>query len=762
MAAKFIPNPGTYAALQLADRLAAEVSVLDYGAYADGTTNDATAFAAANAYLQTIGGGTILVPRVASGNYHITELVYVDSNITIKGLGKPLIDIDESSPGGIVPRPRSTTGAISAGSRSLVVGSATGMDVGDVLTVEAAGGATTVQATTLTTGINSTINEIALASVTGLSTAGTMLIGGTEIIRYTGISTLTLTGVTRGQLGTTAAAHLSGATADTVNSLNAQIEAVSGTTITLVETAVFGVSAAEVETGSANVMITGLQLNGNRNLVTPPNANPHPILIRAGSNVIVNDCVIYNGDHSAVFIDRGSRNCTVQNCDFYDIGIPLSDLGSAIWLWGGTRNCTIDNNRIWGDTSHGITVDDRSSTHDMYDGSPRNNAITRNKINLSRSTSAAPDGIVFNGTIGSIVTGNTVIGKGTNSRGIVIGSGGQGFVPLANQDNYVHDNVIEDCHYGIVGSEANGARWGQNVFRNCTVDRDLYERTISSGVLIVSYDDHTVDTEADAETDDIDTINGGYDGQIITLRPANVFRQPTIKTGTGNILCPADRPLNAINTSIQLQYDSSYWREVSYTAFTPTVFRRYVQFDGVNDYGSLATPQNLGTEFTIAFWAKSTDTSWGGPGNNGGDYLFLRDASNINITIVSGATGTWAHTQTSDWTHYCITRNGTTVTCYVDGVSLGTSTVSSSAATWGFLGSFAAFAGGMYDLRTYSVEKSAGEVDAIFDGTNDLTSIVGYWPMDDGSGGIAANSVGGGIAIDWNGIDSGFHVVEVV
>jgi hypothetical protein len=64
-------------------------------------------------------------------------------------------------------------------------------------------------ATTLTEALDATETEIDLASVTGLTTTGTIQIED-EIITYTGISTLTLTGCTRGTNGTSAATHADG------------------------------------------------------------------------------------------------------------------------------------------------------------------------------------------------------------------------------------------------------------------------------------------------------------------------------------------------------------------------------------------------------------------------------------------------------------------------------------------------------------------------------------------------------------------------
>ena len=65
--------------------------------------------------------------------------------------------------------------------------------------------------TTTTEALDNSETGIDLTSITGFKTAGAVQIGS-EIITYTGISTLTLTGCTRGTNSTSAAAHDSGAT----------------------------------------------------------------------------------------------------------------------------------------------------------------------------------------------------------------------------------------------------------------------------------------------------------------------------------------------------------------------------------------------------------------------------------------------------------------------------------------------------------------------------------------------------------------------
>ncbi|KKM26335.1 hypothetical protein LCGC14_1585840, partial [marine sediment metagenome] len=61
------------------------------------------------------------------------------------------------------------------------------------------------------------------------------------------------------------------------------------------------------------------------------------------------------------------------------------------------------------------------------------------------------------------------------------------------------------------------------------------ELTIASGAVTKTDDHHSIDTEADAANDDLDTINGGEAGDILMLLPANDARTVRIRSGVGNI-----------------------------------------------------------------------------------------------------------------------------------------------------------------------------------------------------------------------------------
>ena len=100
-------------------------------------------------------------------------------------------------------------------------------------------------------------------------------------------------------------------------------------------------------------------------------------------------------------------------------------------------------------------------------------------------------------------------------------------------DRYVDDEGYE---YRYDGSDWRGG------------NPDVGELTIASGAITlpnkVSPIYVSVDTEADASTDDLDTINGTFESQMVILRAASGNRTVVAKDGTGNLRMSADFSLD--------------------------------------------------------------------------------------------------------------------------------------------------------------------------------------------------------------------------
>jgi hypothetical protein len=84
---------------------------------------------------------------------------------------------------------------------------------------------------TLSSGINASVTSLTMASSTSFASSGTVQIG-TELITYTGNSGGTLSGLTRGANGTTAAIHSSGATVTDASNYFSWNAAASGDIVT--------------------------------------------------------------------------------------------------------------------------------------------------------------------------------------------------------------------------------------------------------------------------------------------------------------------------------------------------------------------------------------------------------------------------------------------------------------------------------------------------------------------------------------------------
>lgn len=79
------------------------------------------------------------------------------------------------------------------------------------------------------------------------------------------------------------------------------------------------------------------------------------------------------------------------------------------------------------------------------------------------------------------------------------------------------------------------------------------------GSITITQNYHLVDTYEDAATDELDTINGGADGFVLLIRPADGARTVVVKHNTGNILCGAaqDIALDDAHDWVQLVFDAT-------------------------------------------------------------------------------------------------------------------------------------------------------------------------------------------------------------
>ena len=116
--------------------------------------------------------------------------------------------------------------------------------------------------------------------------------------------------------------------------------------------------------------------------------------------------------------------------------------------------------------------------------------------------------------------------------------------------------------YRQVGEDV---RYGDVVVQDAIITPKGSNLTIASGAITVTTSYSRVDTEASAATDDLNTINGGVDGQRLVLSAAAGARTVVVKDGAGNIRTAGDFSLDNTQDTIELIFNGSVneWYEIS-------------------------------------------------------------------------------------------------------------------------------------------------------------------------------------------------------
>ena len=152
--------------------------------------------------------------------------------------------------------------------------------------------------------------------------------------------------------------------------------------------------------------------------------------------------------------------------------------------------------------------------------------------------------------------------------------------------------------------------------------------TISSGEITITTSYHTVTPES-GPNDDLDTINGGVEGDILYLRCA-ANKEITLKSGTGNLNLIENHLLSG-GSSSQLFFDGTNWSEISViTNKGPTLAASNISIDN-------SIQPN---EITLIFSKNLESTS----AQNTSNYVVTNNSGSITYTnataILSGKTVT--------------------------------------------------------------------------------------------------------------------------
>ena len=150
---------------------------------------------------------------------------------------------------------------------------------------------------------------------------------------------------------------------------------------------------------------------------------------------------------------------------------------------------------------------------------------------------------------------------------------------------------------------------------------DATELTIASGAITVTQSYHTIDTESDAATDDLDTITvAGGEGDVLVIRPESSSRTVVIKHGTGNVQCVGNDDITLDDDhdfALLIRKDASNWM-----AFTGG--------GGVTDHGALSgLTDDDHTQYLLAAGTRA--------GSGIQELLGLNLTDSTELTIASGA-----------------------------------------------------------------------------------------------------------------------------
>jgi len=258
-----------------------------------------------------------------------------------------------------------------------------------------------------------------------------------------------------------------------------------------------------------------------------PNANP--VILDANGRAD-----IWLGDGAYTFVVKTSADVTIKTVD--DI------TGEAANVFGATVT-TVTTNRA-------VAAGDENAVLDCT------SAVTLSLL----AAATAEEGFLFsvrNSSSGNVIidpnAAELVDGAATKTIGpeasFIIVCTGTAWITIC--ENYGTTNTNNNTFTG------NNSFSGDSTFTGDISVPDEGELTIASGVITATAVNHTVDTQSDAASDDLDTITAGSDGQLLLIRAENTARTVVVKDGTGNIETPdgKDITLDTTEKVVLLEFD---------------------------------------------------------------------------------------------------------------------------------------------------------------------------------------------------------------
>lgn len=324
------------------------------------------------AHAQKAGGLRLLTDTVFSA----AGLV-VPSRFELDGNGSSLVHPDGN--GGTAQSAISfaidagTGAATQAG--ALTVSAGGPVPNGVIVQIAGAGAVIASQISPLTSSIGAADTALTVDDDQGWKSDGLVLIG-VELISYTAYSAGTLSGLTRGALGTTAATHTAG---DPVGLAGNHYAIHRGGA--LIPPPVRDVVGAALEWGSVGANVHGLVLDGQREVATTTLPNTYGIDFALAYRCTADDLDIHDWDHAGLYLTHGAaENDVASTVTIRNIGEPgfrtdtNATSGACAYLFSGATRNKI-RPRLTGEWQTGVFLDDRSVTARVADQPPVGNLV---------------------------------------------------------------------------------------------------------------------------------------------------------------------------------------------------------------------------------------------------------------------------------------------------------------------------------------------------------------------------------------------------
>jgi hypothetical protein len=238
--------------------------------------------------------------------------------------------------------------------------------------------------------------------------------------------------------------------------------------------------------------------------------------------------------------------------------------------------------------------------------------------------------------------------------------------------------------------------------------------TIASGIITISRSHHTVDVQT-GTTDDLDTINGGVNGDELTLRlPTGSTNTVVVKHNTGNIVLAGgvDATLDSPNKALKLFYNGTKWTD----EISTSAGERYFHFRDEKASGI-----GPGSSSPAAWNTRTLNTTMTNTGS-------LATLAANRITLPAGTYRVRAHApafQTNN--HMVRLRNITDGTTTLYGSSENAGSVDQTPTRSFLEGQFTITAAKDFELQHYTVNSGGLGIAASIASQNEVYATIEFW-----------------------------------